>query len=371
MTERRPTVPETGHLHVGSPKRILSPFESWHPVLFYAPVIVYWLLLALRHRSLTLPAVANPQIEHGGLCGESKTKLFGSMTPEGREWLAPYVSFARGHDGEIDRDLDRLTAQLEAAGLEFPLVAKPDVGCHGAGVRLVHDRAELRAYLRAFPANERLLIQHFVDHEGEAGIFYVRRPNDAVGRIFSMTLKYFPTVVGDGKSTLGQLIRRDPRAGRLAHLYLPRHQHRIHWVPAEGEPVRLVFAGNHCKGAMFRNGGRLVTPELAARIDQLAHTIPSFHFGRFDVRFRSLGELMQGEGFTIVEFNGGGSEATHIWDPDTTLLSAYRDLFAQTRILFEIGAAHREVGHEPAGWRVLLGLWLREQQLKRAYPITE
>jgi len=81
--------------------------------------------------------------------------------------------------------------------------------------------------------------------------------------------------------------------------------------------------------------------------------------------------LMQGEGFTIVEFNGGGSEATHIWDPDTTLISAYRDLFAQTRILFEIGAAHREDGHEPAGWRVLLASWLREQQLKRAYPITE
>jgi hypothetical protein len=287
MTERRLQLPETAYPQVGSPKRILSPFESWPPVLFYAPVVVYWLLLALRHRSLTLPAVANPQIEHGGLCGESKTKLFASMTPEGREWVAPYVSFMRGHDGDVDRDLDRLTRQLEAARLEFPLVAKPDVGCQGAGVRLVHDRLELRAYLRAFPAHERLLVQHFVDHEGEAGIFYVRRPNDAVGRIFSMTLKYFPTVVGDGKSTLGQLIRQDPRAGRLAHLYLPRHQHRIHWVPAEGEPVRLVFAGNHCKGAMFRNGGRLVTAELAARIDQIAHTIPSFHFGRFDVRFRS------------------------------------------------------------------------------------
>ena len=58
-------------------------------------------------------------------------------------------------------------------------------------------------------------------------------------------------------------------------------------MPARGERVRLVFAGNHCKGAAFRDGRDLITPALTERVDWLARTIPGFHFGRFDVRFSS------------------------------------------------------------------------------------
>ncbi|QCI79051.1 hypothetical protein E6W36_04035 [Hankyongella ginsenosidimutans] len=44
------------------------------------------------------------------------------------------------------------------------------------------------------------------------------------------------------------LIHADPRAGQVPHLYLDRNAHRLDWVPAEGEPVRLAFAGSHSKG---------------------------------------------------------------------------------------------------------------------------
>jgi hypothetical protein len=353
------------------PQRVLSPFEFWPGTLFYAPVAVYWLWQSLRHRSLTLPTIANPTMEYGGLCGESKTTLFDSMTAEGRRWLAPYVSATRGTASEVEDDLAILLDRMREARLAFPVVAKPDVGCHGAGVRVVRDADGLAAYLRSFPAGERLLLQRLITSEGEAGVFYVRRPGDACGRIFSMTLKLFPHVVGDGSSTLEALIRRDPRAGRVPHLYLPRHRDRLGSVPARGEKIRLVFAGNHCKGAVFRNGMKLVTPMLTARFDALARSIPSFHFGRFDVRFDQLSRLLDGEDFTIIEFNGGGSEAIHIWDPDTRLLEAYRDLFEQVRLLFEIGAAHRARGHVPDGWRRLLASFRRERSLEHSYPLTE
>jgi hypothetical protein len=45
------------------PQRVLSPFEFWPGTLFYAPVAVYWLWQSLRHRSLTLPTIANPTME--------------------------------------------------------------------------------------------------------------------------------------------------------------------------------------------------------------------------------------------------------------------------------------------------------------------
>ena len=110
---------------------------------------------------------------------------------------------------------------------------------------------------------------------------------------------------------------------------------------------------------------------VARQIDDLAKTIPDFYFGRFDVHFSSLAQLQLGKGFTVIEYNGGGSEATHIWDADTPLSAAYRDLFRQVRLLFEFGAANRSNGHKPAPWHQILGAWYREGRLKRRYPINQ
>ncbi len=170
------------HSDLASPQRVASPFEFWPAPLFYAPVAAYWAWQALRYRSITLPSIANPLMEFGGLCGESKIDLFESMSAEGRKWLAPYVSIERGPPAELAGDLARLLDLAEEAGLAFPLVAKPDIGCHGAGVQLVHDAEELRRYLAAFPSGARVLLQFLVKSEGEAGIFYVRRPAERTGQ---------------------------------------------------------------------------------------------------------------------------------------------------------------------------------------------
>ena len=104
----------------------------------------------------------------------------------------------------------------------FPLVAKPDIGCRGAGVRPIIDDEALGRYLSDFPEGETLILQKMVDVAGEAGVFYVREPGARQGRIISLTLKYFPHVVGDGRRTLRELILADPRAGRIADIYFNR-----------------------------------------------------------------------------------------------------------------------------------------------------
>jgi biotin carboxylase len=78
-------------------------------------------------------------------------------------------------------DCDAALHALEGAGLSLPVVAKPDLGCRGAGVKLVRTQQDLTAYLAAFPRGARLLLQQLVPHEGEAGIFYVRAPGAARG----------------------------------------------------------------------------------------------------------------------------------------------------------------------------------------------
>ncbi len=354
---------------LGPGRRVLSPFEFWPPSLFYLPVVLQWACLAVRYRSLTLPTLANPAMEAGGLCGESKTRMFAGLGVDARRWFAPFVSLRTS--GDPGRDRAAAEAALAEAGLGLPLVAKPDIGCQGAGVQVIRGAHDLARYLQAFPQGETLLLQQLVAEPGEAGVFYVRRPGDASGRIFSMTLKYFPRVIGDGISTVEQLVRRDPRAGRISRIYLPRLAARLAEVPAAGEAVPLVFAGNHCKGAIFRDGAAYVTPAIVRRFDEIARAIPEFHFGRFDVRFASLAALQRGEGFRIIEVNGAGSEAIHIWDRDTGLWSAWRTLLRQFGLLFEIGHCNRARGYRPMKLRDLLDLYRRQQALLGRYPVTE
>ncbi len=47
----------------------------------------------------------------------------------------------------------------QRAGLNFPVVAKPDMSCNGVGVRVVRDEAQLAAYLAAFPRGAELQLQ--------------------------------------------------------------------------------------------------------------------------------------------------------------------------------------------------------------------
>lgn len=345
-----------------------STFELWPPAVFYAPVALYWAWLALRFRSVALPSLANPMIETGGLCGESKTAILDQLGPEGRALAARYTSVIASGAGPAA--LAEASAAIAAAGLGFPVVAKPDISCKGTGVRVLRRVGDLARYLAAFPRGARVIFQELIDEEGEAGIFYIRHPQARRGRIVSVTLKYFPRMVGDGSSTLEELVRADARAGRLADLYLARHAEHRGRVLAKGEAFRLVFVGNHCKGAVFRNGAHLVTPQMEASFDRIACEIPEFYFGRFDVRFRSTAELSNG-GFRIIEVNGAGSEPTHIWDRHMTIGGAYRTLFQHLRALFAIAAANRARGFSPMGTLDLLGFYRRQRSLFRRYPREE
>lgn len=356
----------------------LSFYEFWPMAAFYPPVALYAAWLMLRHRGVLLPTVANPSFPGGGFFGESKAQILDLAVRHAPRWVAPFVAIDRPSlpdqaiaGATLEDELAAALQRLRDAGLALPVVGKPDLGCRGAGVKLLRSVADLRAYLGAFPRGARLILQRYVAHEGEAGIFYCRRPGQARGSIVSITLKYFPYVHGDGRRTLRELILADPRAGRLPHLYLHRHAARLETVPAAGEAIRLAFAGSHSRGAIFRDGTRYVTPEMEERFEAIARSLPEFHFGRFDIRFADFEQVRRGGDFTIVEVNGAGAESTHIWDRRTPLLVAWRDLMRQYRWLFEIGAANRARGHRPMRLAEFFRWYRREKALTRLYPATD
>jgi membrane protein DedA with SNARE-associated domain len=327
-------------------------WEFWPPWLFYAPVAVYYVWLAARFRSWTLPTAANPGMTHGGMVGESKFETLRELAESSPEFTA---AATRLKSAPVEERVAELERWMGEAGENFPLVLKPDLGQRGVGVRVVRSMDEARAYLGEVKAD--VVAQRHVAGPFEAGVFYVRYPGEARGRIFAMTEKIFPRLVGDGRHTIEDLIWQDPRARCMARRYLARLRDRWKETPSAGEEIRLVETGNHAQGCVFRDGAEWWSPELEERFDAISRRLNGFHFGRYDVRFASVEEFRAGRGFQILELNGASAEATGIYDRRNSLFAAYRTLFRQWRTVFEIGAAHRARGVAPTPLRAFLTTW--------------
>ena len=332
--------------------------------LICVPLACQWAWLALRYRSITLPSAANPAITAGGLVGEGKLEYFAGMGPVARAATARHCAIVAG----AGRSTARLEQILQEAGLVFPLIAKPNLGLCGYGVRLVADMPALRSYLDAFPVGETVVLQAYLPQAGEAGVFYARDPDSGDARLIGLALRYFPQVVGDGSSSVAQLCAQDPRLRRLHGSVRHQAPAASARIPAAGEVVRLATIGSTRVGGLYRDGGAYITPRLLAAIDAVARDMPDFYCGRFDVRFDGLADLAAGRGFTIMEINGAGSEAIQAWDPAVGILRGLRMIFAKQRTLFAIGAAMRRRGVVPIGIVALARLNRRQQRLIAQYP---
>jgi len=120
------------------------------------------------------------------------------------------------------------------------VVLKPDVGERGTGVSIARCDQDVVSYFRTTTGDT--IVQRFIGGL-EFGIFYYRYPEDSAGRIFSITEKRFPAVIGNGSSTITDLVLRDERAVCLADLYLRRLKRPVDEVPTIGETVPLAELG--------------------------------------------------------------------------------------------------------------------------------
>ncbi len=165
----------------------------------------------------------------------------------------------------------------------FPRVLKPDNGQRGKGVKVVRNMTEEYNYMKT--AKSKVLVQEFCDLPNEAGIFWVK------DRIVSITGKRF--------------------------------------VP--GQPI-----GSHNLGTTFLDYKHKITPELNDAFFSVTNMIDGFQYGRFDIKFNTWEELERLENFKIIEINGVNSENTIIYDPCYTLKQAYRDIYNQMNIIYNL-----------------------------------
>ena len=115
----------------------------------------------------------------------------------------------------------------------------------------------------------------------------------------------------------------------------------------------------------------LCTPELLHVIDRISRKVPGFFIGRYDVRFGSSEDLMQGRGFQILELNGVSGEPTSAYDASKTIKHAFALLFRHWELAFAIGAENRKRGCRPDSPLLILREWLSYRRTSRCHPIAD
>ena len=310
----------------------LTNWEFWPFNVFYFPVFFYAAWLMLKARSFFFFSASNPGIENGGMLGESKMKIFDVLPDKYKPvtcLLQPGVSLSEFND------------QLIKTKLSYPFILKPDIGERGWMVRKIQNESQLKNYLEEIQVP--FLLQEYVELPIELGIFYYRMPDEDNGQVTSIVLKEMMTVVGDGQSTVEQLLQKNPRSLITLHEIRKTSGNIFNYVPEIGENVEVVPIGNHCRGTVFLNGNHLINSKVHSAIDTAAKTYPGFYFGRFDLRCESIEKLESGD-FKIMELNGCGAEPAHIYHPGYPLFKAYGELIYHLDLMYKIARINRKKG---------------------------
>ncbi|GIX43114.1 MAG: hypothetical protein KatS3mg129_2847 [Leptospiraceae bacterium] len=302
-------------------------YEFLPAYIFYIPLAFYILYLSLKYRKFTIITQANPGIFLSGIVGESKFEILKQLPNK-------YVlKFYFIPEDDIEKQFNMILSY--AKKLKYPFVLKPNESQRGASVKIIYNQNEILPYLQETRCN--LLMQQYHKGPYEIGIFYYRYPDQENGKIFSITGKEFPYVIGDGHSTLKELILNHPRYKFQYKVYFKRWENILDHLLPEKEIFYLTKIGNHCQGTKFIDRKDLITKKLEKTIDSIAKYFNGFYFGRFDIRYENEEDLKNGKNFYIVELNGATAESTNIYDPAFNILKAYKILFEQWKILFEIG----------------------------------
>jgi hypothetical protein len=244
---------------------------------------------------------------------------------------------------------DDLLDKLMEDEYEYPLIAKPDIGGRGRGVKKLHNEREVIEY--AYNSKLDFLIQEFVPLPNEVGIFFYRYPDMPDGIISGIVRKEFLAVTGDGVSDIRTLCMNEKRFVLQIKDLEKMYGEKLGIVLPEGEVKELVPYGNHARGAKFIDDSHLVDAQLGRTINEICSRISDFHYGRLDIRFNTWEELKNGKNFSIIEVNGAGSEPTHIYDPEHSIFFAWKEIVRHWVILWRISRIQRNSGIAYMGFK--------------------
>lgn len=324
--------------------------------MFYIPNLPYAVYLGIKAKNFSFYSAVNPAIKSSGNGTESKFETL-KLIPEKYRPNSLFVS--------KEREFDTIIRDMHKKGIDYPIIAKPDVGFRGMLVEKINSDVALKKYLDNYRLP--IILQEFIDLPNECGVFYYRIPGKDKGVINSLTFKSFLSVVGNGISTLKELVNFDKRAQHYVEQLKKIHAERWNGIPLKGEKVLLSVIGNHARGTQFLNANHYIDAKLVQTFDKLNSEIDGWYYGRLDIKYNTWEELKNGENYKIIEINGAISEPTHIYDSYTTsYFNALKTFRTHWDIIEEIATVNLKNGIPSKDfkefWREIL--WLNKYTKK-------
>jgi hypothetical protein len=311
----------------------LTNWELWPFKLIYAPLGFLWLYYAIKARAFWFFSNVNPTIEFSGFEGETKKEMYQQLP----ERLYPKTIHIEGKT-----DFTEVKARIMQAGFTYPFIVKPEVGMQGLLFRKIEKENELLEYNKLVDVD--YVIQDLVDMPMEFSVFHVRYPGQKKGIVTGFILKEYLAVVGDGRSTLLELIKLHPKARYREDEMRQKHGANLSTVIAAGEKYYLSITGNHNRGAKFVNLHKQIDQQLCDVFDEISNEAGEFYFGRYDLKCTSIQDLKEGKNVSILEFNGTGAEPNHIYDCGMTYKQALLEIARHWKYLYEIGQINYKRG---------------------------
>lgn len=307
-------------------------WEFWPMWLFYLPVYAVYLWYSLRARSMPFFTASNPCMELGGFVDYSKWGVLKKIHPN-------YLPLGNLFSKE---EKTKVPQWLVEQNLSFPLIFKPDRGERGFGVEKIDNNIQMESYLKKVDRD--FIVQEYINYPLEFGVMYSRIPGEKSGHIHSLVQKEFLTVTGDGKSTLLELFQTNERTKFHFNLVTDLFKDELNTILQDNERKELIAIGNHCRGTTFLDATHLINDQLLKTFDKIALPIEGFYFGRFDLRVPTIDDLYAGNNIKMMELNGVNSEPAHIYDPNMSLINAYKIMFNHWAIIYKISRINHKNG---------------------------
>lgn len=303
-----------------------SPKRRWW--VFYLPILPYYIYLSIRSGSFTFPTACNPSMLAGGLVNESK---FQHLSDVDQAWKPTTIFLPAAIP------LVAAIEKIRAAPLHYPFIIKPDRGEKGWGVQMIHSEEELQQWIRQNQVDA--VVQEFINLPVEFGIVYYRLPDGKGYGISSVGIKQLPSVTGNGRSTLEELLQQQDIS-----INGNRYITNLHMIPAAGQQVNIDFVAHRRLGTKFLDACDLIDTVLTEQVHRMVQNVEGFDIGRLDIKTSSIADLRSGKQCRILEINGAGSLPIHVFDPRVSFFSAYRDLYKHWKLIYRISKQNHALG---------------------------
>jgi hypothetical protein len=317
----------------------ITNWEAWPFALIYAPVALWWGWYMLRSGAVWFFTPSNPKLTFGGMEGEPKREMYD---------LLPKHLYPTTINILPTQSTAELIAAINEAGIVYPFVVKPEVGGQGILFRKIDSEKELLHYHSLMEFE--YIVQSMILYKMEVSVFHIRHPKEQKGIVTGFLHKIPLQVIGDGKSSLQELILAHPKAHKFAKDMFVKHADNLKNIIVADEKYLLSYAANHNRGALFIDLKNEIDEKLVSVFDALSIEINDFFYGRYDIMCNSIEDLKAGKNYSILEYNGCGAEPNHFYDTGYTLRAAHKEILKHWKYMYEISKYNASQGIKPWGF---------------------